>query len=39
VVGPGAGLCPSAAQLAPNVFTAVGLGTVIINGYLIDAAP
>ncbi|MGD2064168.1 MAG: hypothetical protein PVF51_11370 [Nitrospirota bacterium] len=38
-VGPGAGLCPSAAELSPTGFFAVGLGSVVINGYLIDASP
>jgi hypothetical protein len=38
-VGPGPKLCPSAAEVRPNGFTAVGLGAVVINGYLIDTAP
>jgi len=38
-VGPGAELCPSAAELRPGGFTAVRLGQVVINGYLIDASP
>lgn len=39
VVGPGAALCPSAGELSPTGFTAVGLGPVVVNGYLIDASP
>jgi hypothetical protein len=38
-VGPGAALCPSAAELSATGFTAVGLGPVVVNGYLIDASP
>lgn len=37
VVGPGANICPSAAQLRPNGFAAVRLSRVTIKGYLIDA--